>query len=72
MSKHSNVYGNVVMSGRARLEEALGRVDCWMIDKRLVETLERAVADYKQAVAVLEEDEAKRAARCAAIVAGNA
>lgn len=63
MGKHSTVYGDVIMSGRARLEEAMTQVDCWMIDKRLVETLERAVADYKQAVAILEEDEAKRAAR---------
>jgi hypothetical protein len=65
----SKAYGNVLESGRARLEDAMNKVDCFMIDRKLVETLERAVADYKQAVAILEEEEAKRAARWAAIKA---
>jgi len=69
MHKRSKVYGNVIESGRARLEDAMNKVDCFMIDRNLIDTLERAVADYKQAVAILEEEEAKRAARLAAIEA---
>ena len=65
MSDQYKVYGNVIESGRARLEEAMTQVDCWMIDRKLIETLERAVADYKQAVAILEDYHAKRAERWA-------
>jgi hypothetical protein len=63
MHKRSKVYGNVIESGRARLEEAMTQIDCWMIDRDLIKTLEAAVADYKQAVAILEAQEAERAAR---------
>jgi hypothetical protein len=41
----------------------MNKVDCFLIDHKLISTLERAVADYKQAVAILEAAEAERAAR---------